>query len=352
MKTTSKKAISTVLCTAAAALWGYAFVAQKMLSYELEPFTVGTMRAVIATVTIAIAILVFDAINGKGRRLFSIKNKKLKIGINKTELLGGFLCGIILSAASTVQQFGITGTDSGKAAFITTLYVVIVPIYSLFFKKKSPPLVWFSIAVAVVGFYLISVKDSFKIEASDMLVFVCSLIFAWHIVVIGILSPKCDGFRISLVQFATMAVITAPISIIAERPSLSAIASSALPLLYLGIFSSGIAYTFQILGQKYANPAVASVLLSLESVFGVIGGATILGEKMTVREYIGCAIVFVAVVISQLSSDTDNSKTPDPQTPVPSGQESETLSPSSAGGTAEANESAEANKCAPDTSEK
>ncbi len=223
---------------------------------------------------------------------------------NKTEIIGGIICGAILTVATAFQQTGLgDGTDAGKAAFITALYVVIVPILTMFSGRLTPINVWISIAIAVVGFYLLCIKENFTIVPSDALVLVCALIFSLHIIAIDRFSPRCDGVRMSCVQFFSAFVFNLIFALIFEGTVPFAEIFDKLPsLLYLGICSSGIAYTLQIVGQGQdnANPSVASIVLSLESVFGVIGGALLLGEVMQPREYVGCAVVFVSVVLSQI----------------------------------------------------
>ncbi len=291
-----KKYISTLLCLLAAMIWGFAFTAQKT-STELDAFTVGAVRNIFATLFLLCVIPVFDKI-----RSHTPEYKKRESFFTKTELIGGLVCGIILTTASAFQQTGLEdGTDAGKAAFITALYVVLVPIISLVFGKKTSLSVWISVATAAVGFYLLCIKGDFSITPSDGLVLICSLIFALHIIAIDHFSPLCDGVRMSCIQFFVGFVLNTVLALIFETPlPWNAIFSSLPSLIYLGVCSSGIAYTLQIIAQKNTNPAVASVVLSLESVFGVVGGALFLGESMSPREYIGCAVVFVAVVLSQL----------------------------------------------------
>lgn len=280
-------------------LWGFAFSAQKDAS-SLSAFTIGTVRSIFATVFLLLAIPFLDKFTKNGRKLFS---REKILDFNKYELIGGSVCGIILTVASAFQQFGIgDGTDPGKAAFITALYVLIVPIMSLCFGKKSPLNVWASVGIAVIGFYLLCIKADFSVVASDMLILLCAVIFAGHIIAIDAFSPKCDGVRMACIQFFVAFILNGVIAIITEPIDFTAIGAALPSLLYLGICSSGIAYTLQIVGQgmENVNPAVASVILSLESVFGVIGGAVVYGEVMSSREYLGCAIVFTAVILSQL----------------------------------------------------
>lgn len=279
-------------------LWGFAFTAQQMLG-GASAFAVGASRNIIAAIFILLVIPLFDRLTKNGRRLFS---RRTLFDFNKTEIFGGIICGAILTAASAFQQIGIAdGTDAGKAAFITALYVVIVPIIALAFRKRSPKNVWISVGIAVAGFYFLCIKENLTLALSDLLVLICAVIFALHIIAIDRFAPRCDGVRMSCVQFFSAFVFNSVLTFIFNGASaFSSMPSLIFPLLYLGICSSGIAYTLQIVGQRNANPAVASLILSLESLFGVIGGAVILGNKMSVREYFGCAIVFAAVILSQI----------------------------------------------------
>ena len=293
----SKKYISTTLLFVAAIIWGFAFAAQDAAS-DMGAFTLGFARSIVAGVFLVGVVILFDRVTHSGRRLFSKKG----IDVNKTEIIGGVIIGVVLVVASAFQQIGInSGTDGGKAAFITALYVVLVPVYALALKKKAPVNIWVSIAIAVVGFYFLCIKSDLTIALSDLLVIAASMIFPIHILTIDHFSPKCDGIRMSMVQFFTASILNLIIALIAEKPSeFTLIFPNIMPILFLGIGSSGVAYTLQILGQKDVNPAAASIILSLESVFGIVGTALFLGKTLTPREYLGCAIVLVAVVLSQI----------------------------------------------------
>ena len=281
----------------AAAIWGFAFVAQKQAE-AVPAFTLVFARSLLGTVFLFFLIILLDRVLRTGRRLVSKKG----LDFTKTEIIGGTCCGIILSIASVLQQAGMNnGTDAGKSAFITALYVVLVPVFGLVLKKRAPINAWFSVGIAVVGFYLLCITDGFSLEFSDALVLLCAVVFAVHILVIDRFSPKCDGVRMSCIQFAVVTVVTLIFSLILESPmKLDAIGASIWPIVMLGIGSSGIAYTLQILAQSRINPALAAIIMSLESVFGLLSGVIFLGETMNTRQYIGCAIVFVAVLLSQL----------------------------------------------------
>ena len=292
-----KKLFSVIILLIASIIWGLAFSAQKDAG-ELGGFTVGAARNLFAVLFLIPILPLMDKISKSGRSM--IKDKRPDF--TKAEIIGGVIAGTFMTFATALQQNGISdGTDAGKAGFITALYVVIVPIYALFFGKKSPMRVWVSVGIAILGFYLLSVKSDFTIVPSDFLILLCAFVFSGQIMAIDLFADKCEGIRLSLVQFATGFILNLIFALITEWPiSFELVWDNILSLLYLGIFSSGIAYTLQVIGQKNLNPGVASILLSLESVFGAIGGALIFGEVMSPREAIGSAIVFSAVILSQL----------------------------------------------------
>ena len=293
-----KKIISPILLLTAAILWGFSFVAQKS-TVIVPTFTLLFSRSIVAVLFLIPAVALFDRFSHNGRKIISIREKK--IGITKRELLGGTLCGAFLFAASALQQAGIANTDAGKTSFITALYVVIVPIYALLIGRKSPINAWIGIGIAVIGFYLLCIKENFTIAPSDLLVFACAFAFALQIMTVDMLLPACDGVRISLVQFSAVTVFSFIAALIFELPFVLSGIIEVLPqILFLGIGSSGIAYTLQIVGQKNTEPAVASILLSLESVFGALFSAMFLHERMSAKEYAGCAVVLIAVLISEI----------------------------------------------------
>ena len=239
---------------------------------------------------------------------------------NRRELLlGGICCGTALAIASNFQQAGLAaGTDAGKAGFLTALYVVLVPVFGLLFKRKVNLATWIAVGLSVIALYLLCIKGDFSLAPGDLLVLVCAVCFAIHILVIDHFTATVDGMKLSCVQFLVAAVwatiakvvcvllgmngtgdVTSLTSIFAV-PDWNAILGCTLPILYVGIFSSGVGYTLQILAQKDSNPTVVTILLSLESVFAVIAGAIILHQQMSVREYIGCVIMFAAVILAQI----------------------------------------------------
>lgn len=219
----------------------------------------------------------------------------------KTAFAGGLACGLCLFAASTFQQMAMSDTAAGKAGFITAFYIVLVPVFGLFLKKRTSAAVWIAVVLALVGLYFLCITDGFSIAPSDGFLFACAAVFACHILVIDHFSPVVDGVVLSCLQFAVAAVCSLLGMLLFEGLPAFADASAAFPaVLYAGVMSCGVAYTLQIIGQKNMNPAVASIILSLESCVSVIAGMLILGQMLTVREIIGCVFMFAAVLLTQL----------------------------------------------------
>lgn len=285
----------------AAFIWGTAFVAQDLCADSIGAFAFNATRYFIAVLALLVVILISDKVK-KNKPTLTAQEKK---AANKQLWLGGLCCGAALAIASNFQQAGlVAGTDAGKAGFITALYVVLVPVFGLFFKRKVSLPTWIAVVLSVVALYLLCIKGDFSLAPGDLLVLVCAVCFAVHILVIDHFTAYCDGVKLSCLQFLFAGIISTICMFIFEDVDFAAILSCALPLLYVGIFSCGVGYTLQILAQKDSNPTVVTILLSLESVFAVIAGAIILKQQMTVREYIGCAIMFVAVILAQIQFPT------------------------------------------------
>ena len=281
----------------AAFIWGTAFVAQDLCADSIGTFAFNATRYFIAV----LALLVVIAVSDKAKRNRPTPTAEEKKAANKQLWLGGLCCGVALAIASNFQQAGlVAGTDAGKAGFITALYVVLVPVFGLFFKRKISLPVWIAVVCSVVALYLLCIKGDFSLAAGDLLILVCAVCFAVHILVIDHFTAYCDGVKLSCLQFLFAGIISAVCMFLFEDVDFAAIWSCILPLLYVGIFSCGVGYTLQILAQKDSNPTVVTILLSLESVFAVIAGAIILHQQMTVREYIGCVVMFAAVILAQI----------------------------------------------------
>lgn len=285
----------------AAFIWGTAFVAQDLCADSIGTFAFNATRYFIAVLALLVVILISDKLK-KNKPTLTAQEKKAG---SKQLWLGGLCCGAALAIASNFQQAGlVAGTDAGKAGFITALYVVLVPVFGLFFKRKVSLPTWIAVVLSVVALYLLCIKGDFSLAPGDLLVLVCAVCFAVHILVIDHFTAYCDGVKLSCLQFLFAGIISTICMFIFEDVDFAAILSCALPLLYVGIFSCGVGYTLQILAQKDSNPTVVTILLSLESVFAVIAGAIILKQQMTVREYIGCAIMFAAVILAQVQFPT------------------------------------------------
>lgn len=273
-------------------IWGTAFVAQSVGMDYLGPFSFNGVRNFIGGIALLPCIALLNRLEGKKQNEGE--------GTKKDLILGGIACGLCLFAASSLQQIGIQYTTTGKAGFITACYIVMVPLFGIFLKKKIGWKVWIAVALAVVGLYFLCLTESFTIGKGDIFIFACAVIYALHILVIDYFSPKTDGVKMSCIQFFVCGAASLLPMFLLETPTIEGIMASMGPLLYAGVLSSGVAYTLQIIGQKNVNPAVASLLLSLESCFAVLAGWIVLGQKLSVRESLGCILMFAAIILAQL----------------------------------------------------
>ena len=282
-----------------AMIWGSSFVMQSNSAEVIEAMTFNALRSVVAFLTLLLLIPIFRHFDKSEKPVQTPAEKKKSF---KGLIWGGFCCGTALALACNLQQMGmVAGASAGKTSFITTLYVVLVPICGLFLKKKVPLSVWIGVMIAVAGLYCLCIKEDFSIVFSDFLVLLCAFAYALQILVIDHFAPHNDGVHLSCVQFFFTAIWSLIGMSVFESPDWSAIMSCMGDILYVGIFSSGVAYTLQILAQKdSANPTMVSLLLSLESVFGVLAGAIFLQERMSGKEYLGCVLMLIAVVLAQI----------------------------------------------------
>ncbi|MDD6021780.1 MAG: DMT family transporter [Oscillospiraceae bacterium] len=288
----------------AAMIWGLAFVAQSDGMNYIGPFTFGAIRCFLGAAVLVPVYLIIQKKNGAA-------NDENAREIRKTTFKAGLLCGAILFGATSTQQIGLQYTAAGKAGFITALYIVLVPVFGMiFFKKKASWRTWISVAIATAGLYLLCIKEGFTIDKGDIWVIACALIFTFHILTIDKFADRIDGTLLSIVQFATVSVLSVPfIFINREQVTLSSVTGAWVSLLYTGILSCGVGYTMQIIGQKDAkNPAIASLLMSMESVFAVIFGWLILHEKLSGREFAGVVLMSAAIVLSQLPAGSGKRK--------------------------------------------
>lgn len=283
-----------------ASIWGLAFVFQSKGMEYMDPFTFNGVRSLIGAASLLLFVLVRNRLTG---RSFRELDKKLtwKAGVS---------CGIVLTIASSLQQFGIMHTTVGKAGFITTLYIIFVPIAGLLFHKKVSKVVWIAAGMSAIGMYLLCMAESISLNQGDVLVLLCAVAFTVHIMVIDYFSPKTDGVVISLIQFTVCGVLCMTAAFIWGNPAWSQITSGVSTLLYAGVMSCGVAYTLQIVGQNGVNPTVAALLMSLESVVATIAGVVAykigflkVDQIMTGRQVAGCVIVFTAVILVQLPKE-------------------------------------------------
>lgn len=289
---------STLMLFLTSLIWGMAFVAQSVGMDHVGPFTFTCVRSLIGGVVLIPCIWLLDKLNDKEQ----IKEKRKMTKSEKQLLLrGGICCGIALGVASNLQQVGMQYTTVGKAGFITALYIVLVPICGVFLKKTVGIRVWISVAIAVAGLYRLCITETLSIGRGDILVLLCAFVFTIHILTIDHFSPKVtDPVKMSCVQFFTAGIISIIPMFLFETPTFANILAAAAPLLYAGVLSSGVAYTLQVVAQKDADPTVASLILSLESVFSVIAGWLILQQSLSVRELSGCVLMFGAIILAQL----------------------------------------------------
>ena len=291
-----KQAISAAELLLTAFIWGVAFVAQSVGMDYIGPFTFNCVRSIIG----GLVLIPLVVILGKKNRTDVEKTPEQTKEYKKNTIIGGICCGICLCVASNFQQFGIMYTTVGKAGFITALYIIIVPILGIFMKKRVAPIVWVSSVIAVVGFYLLSISGQVSISKGDILVLIYAVLFSVHILVIDYFSPKGEGVTISCIQFFTSGILCGIMMFLFENPQIGDILAAYLPILYAGVMSCGVAYTLQIVGQKNMDPTIASLILSLESVFSALAGWLILGQGLSGKELAGCALVFVAVLLAQM----------------------------------------------------
>ncbi|MCF0143887.1 MAG: DMT family transporter [Firmicutes bacterium] len=277
-------------------IWGTAFVAQKEGMALIGPMAFGGIRTIIGGIVLIPVILIIA------------KSKGEKVILDKTHIIGGICCGLALGIAGSVQQIGIYYTSVAHSGFITALYVVIVPILGIFLKKKVRPVIWCCVIAAAIGLYLLCIPSTGfgSVNVGDIIMFICAICFAGHIMIIDYFSPKTNGVVLSCIQFFVGGVFCVILTPVVDPmlgfalPTVADITASWLPILYAGALSCGVAYTLQVVAQKDTDPTIAAMILCLESVFALIAGMFILGEMMSIREIVGCIIMFAAIVVANL----------------------------------------------------
>ena len=297
----SRQIRNSILLVFTAFIWGIAFVAQSEGGNAVGPFTFNGVRSLIGSIVLLPVIALLDRMKLTSKKPVTKAEKKML-------LIGGVSCGVILFLASSAQQLGIyLGTPAGKAGFLTACYILLVPVLGLFLKKKCGVKVWVGIAITLVGLYLLCMSETLRLQRSDLLLLVCALLFAVHILVVDYFSPQVDGVRMSCIQFFVCGILSLIPMFFSEMRAGADVwlanltdPGAWLAILYAGVLSCGVGYTLQIVGQNGINPTVASMLLSLESVFSVLAGWIILKQSLGAKELLGCGLIFIAIILAQL----------------------------------------------------
>ena len=317
-----RKMLGNALLILTAMIWGTAFVFQRTGMESIDPITFNAARMALAAVAVgAVSVVTAPAekkrfvgagtvINSPGESISGSNGEVTGPGeeqrraYNRNTLIGGICCGTFLAVASIFQQMGIVYTTAGKAGFITAMYMLLVPVIgTVFFHKRNSWIVWLAVLIGVAGMYLLCMTEGFRLTRGDTLVCICALLFRGHILCCDHVVQLGDPIRISAIQFAACTVLSAVAAVILEQPTWDKIVSAAIPILYCGLISGGMGYTLQIIAQKFTDPTIASLLMSLESVFAVIAGALLLGERMSTRELMGCVVMFAAIVLVQIRGE-------------------------------------------------
>lgn len=287
----------TLILLLTAFIWGSAFVAQTDGMNYVGPLTFLSARFLLGGIVLCPVMFCmrrFAKIKNAAAIPFSAELKKA--------LPGGVFCGLLLGIASALQQYGLRFTSVSKAGFITTLYVIFVPVFSLFAKKKLGANLWVAVALATVGLYLLCVNGQAAFSLGDSLVFVCAVFYALQIMAIDKFVGSTEPILLSTIQFLTVGIVSVLPAIIIEQPSIEALATAWFPIAYAGVLSSGVAYTLQVVAQKFADPTVAAITMSFESVFAVLSAAVLLSERLSLKEGMGCIIMFGAIILAQIPS--------------------------------------------------
>lgn len=299
----NKKLFGNGLLLLTALIWGTAFVFQRVGMESIEPITFNAARMALATVAIGLVAFLTQRKGQKSSETRTVEEQKQ---YKRNTIIGGICCGCFLSLGSILQQMGLVYTTAGKAGFITAMYMLLVPIIGcVLFKKKNTWLVWLAVLLGVIGMYFLCISGEFRLSYGDSLVCICAVFFSCHILCCDHFARRGNPIWISAIQFATATVISSVAAMIAEEPSVAKLVSATIPIIYCGVVSGGIGYTLQIVAQRYTDPTIASLLMSMESVFAVIAGVILLHEHMSIRELSGCVIMLVAIVLVQIPLPKD-----------------------------------------------
>ena len=297
----SKTIRANLLLLLTAIIWGSAFVAQDVAMNDMGPFTFNAVRMALAVLVLLPSIKLLDRAARKRNPGREVQTLRTMSKDQKRRLItGGLVCGSVMAAGVSLQQYGLLYTSPGKAGFVTALYIVLVPVTGIFFRHRVRALTWGAVALCAVGLFLLMVTESLTVGLGDLLVLLSAFCFTAHILVIAHYSPQMDGVRLSCAQFVVADVIFIVLTLLFEQPRIGDILAGWAPIVYAGVLSCGVAYTLQIIAQRDTAPTVASLLMSLESVFSVLAQWVILGDLLTARELLGCLIMFGGIVLAQL----------------------------------------------------
>lgn len=293
----SRKMRGNLMLLLTALIWGTAFVAQSKAMDYIRPFTANGIRTLLGGLVLLPLIPMFDRMKYGAKGLAPERKKELR----RNSIRAGFFCSLCLFSAGSLQQYGLMYTTAGKSGFITALYIVLVPVCGIFFRKRIPFRVWFCVLLALLGFYMLCVTEGLSINLGDILTLLCALCYTAHILTIDYFNQQdTDGVRIACTQFLFAGGLSVLLMFIFDHPSLAAIWDAKWVIIYSGVFSCSIAYTLQILGQRDTDPTIATLIMSLESVFAALSGWLILGETLSIKEFLGCVLVFIAVIFAQI----------------------------------------------------
>ncbi|HIX29020.1 MAG TPA: DMT family transporter [Candidatus Blautia stercoravium] len=290
-----------ILLFITAVIWGIAFVAQSAGMDYVGPYTFNAVRCLLGGIVLIPCVFILSRSAKKEQKKDGAASEMPVMDRPKDLLVGGLICGFMMFVSTTLQQVGIAYTTVAKAGFITALYIIIVPILGIFLKRKAGLKIWISVIIALVGLYLLCMKGSLSLSKGDFLILICSICFAIHIMVVDHFTEKVSGTKLSCIQFLFAGALSAVLMFFFEEPHWSDIGAAWLPICYAGILSCGVAYTFQIIGQRGTDPTIASLILSLESVVSVLAGWILLGETLSPREILGCVLMFGAIILAQVN---------------------------------------------------
>lgn len=290
-----------ILLFITAVIWGVAFVAQSAGMDYVGPYTFNAVRCLLGGIVLIPCVFFLTRSAKKEQKKDGTASKMPVMDRPKELLIGGLICGFMMFVSTTLQQVGIAYTTVAKAGFITALYIIIVPILGIFLKRKAGLKIWISVVIALVGLYLLCMKGSLSLSKGDFLILICSICFAIHIMVVDHFTEKVSGTKLSCIQFLFAGALSSVLMFLFEEPHWADIGAAWLPICYAGILSCGVAYTFQIIGQRGTDPTIASLILSLESVVSVLAGWILLGETLSPREILGCVLMFGAIILAQIN---------------------------------------------------